>query len=95
MAFRIAVGIPNTPAPAPATAAANVGELDLIDGEFFGVRNGNVYEYDQIEEKVGDFVGRLRADKSINIRAVEVTVGGSRKTRGRKQKNKRSHRRKS
>lgn len=70
------------PAPvAPAAAAAAVaepvaeaGELKLLGGEFYWVSRGNVYEYDQIEETPGDFVGRLRADESIDADAEEETA---------------------
>ena len=67
------------PAAAPVVAAAAVvtepvaeaGELKLLGGEFYWVSRGNVYEYDQIEETPGDFVGRLRADESIDADAEE------------------------
>jgi hypothetical protein len=67
------------PAAAPAAAAvsepvAEAGELKLIGGEFYWVSRGNVYEYDQIEETPGDFVGRLRADESIDADAEEETA---------------------
>jgi hypothetical protein len=99
-ALHVAAGMP-APAPAPAPAAAapakpqvpakvpepveSEGELKLINGEFYKVINGNVYEFDQIDERKGDFVGRLKADgESINATAAEVMKGGSRKTRARK-----------
>jgi len=47
------------------------GELLCIDGEMYMIKKGNVYEYDEIAEKVGDFVGRLTADKTINTVAEE------------------------
>jgi len=70
------------PAPVPVVAAvaaaaavaepvAEAGELKLLGGEFYWVSRGNVYEYDQIEETPGDFVGRLRADESIDADAEE------------------------
>lgn len=64
------------PAAAAAAAAvsepvAEAGEIMPIAGEFYWVVRGNVYEYDQIEEKPGDFVGRLRADESIDADAEE------------------------
>jgi hypothetical protein len=37
------------------------------------VSNGNVYEYDELSEKPGDFVGRLTADETIDADAEEVT----------------------
>jgi hypothetical protein len=62
--------------PAAAAAAvsepvAEAGEVFLIDGEFYWVVRGNVYEYDTTEEKPGDFVGRLRADETIDGDAEE------------------------
>lgn len=63
----------------PAKAATEVeaadaaGELKLIDGTLYMVRIGNVYEYDEISEKAGDFVGRLTADESIDAEAEELT----------------------
>ena len=80
-----------TPRPVAAAAAAKTtvpvaatGELKMLDGEIYMVKNGNVYEYDQIEERTGAFVGRLKADESINRNAKEVMKGGSRKTRSRR-----------
>ena len=74
---------PQVPAKVPEPVEAE-GELKLIDGDLYMVKNGNVYEYDQMTEKKGDFVGRLKADESINTNAAEVMKGGSRKTRTRK-----------
>ena len=45
------------------------GELKMLGGDFYWVVKGNVYEYDQIEETPGDFVGRLRADETIDVDA--------------------------
>jgi hypothetical protein len=53
---------------------AEAGEIMPIAGEFYWVVRGNVYEYDQIEEKPGDFVGRLRADESIDADGEEETA---------------------
>ena len=53
------------------------GELMCIDGEMYMIKKANVYEYDEIAEKVGDFVGRLTADKTINTEAEEETVSES------------------
>jgi hypothetical protein len=58
-------------AAAVSEPVAEAGELKMIDGEFYWVSRGNVYEYDQIEETPGDFVGRLRADESIDGDAEE------------------------
>ena len=64
--------------PAKADTAAVVaeaeGEMTLIDGTMYWLRNGNVYEYDSMTESAGDFVGRLGADgESIDTDAEEVT----------------------
>ena len=57
-----------------AAVAEAKGELKLIDGTVYMVRDGNVYEYNDLEEKAGDFVGRLGADgESIDTDAEEVT----------------------
>lgn len=50
---------------------ADAGELRMLQGEFYWVVGSGVYEYDQIEEKPGDFVGRLRADETIDGDAEE------------------------
>lgn len=58
--------------PTPEEEGGIEGELALIDGTFYIVKNGNVYEYDEIAEKTGDFVGRLKADgESIDTEAEE------------------------
>ena len=59
-------------AAAVSEPVAPAGEIMSITGEFYWVSNGNVYEYDQIEETPGAFVGRLRADESIDGDADEV-----------------------
>jgi hypothetical protein len=68
------------PAAAPAEAKADSGavavetdgELTLLDGTFYWVRPGKkVYEWDELAEKAGDFVGRLRADETIDTDAAE------------------------
>jgi len=58
-----------------AAVADTKGELKFIDGSMYMVRNnGNVYEYNELEEAAGDFVGRLGADgESIDLDAEEVT----------------------
>jgi hypothetical protein len=43
----------------------------MLQGEFYWVVGSNVYEYDQIEETPGDFVGRVRADETIDGDAEE------------------------
>ena len=86
------------PRPVPVEGVPVTGTLKLIDGRLYMVRNGNVYEYHELEESAGAFVGRLTGDETINRGAAEV-VGGSRsrKTRGRKNKrssSRRNHQRK-
>ena len=53
------------------------GELMCIDGEMYMIKKGNVYEYDEIAEKTGDFVGRLTADKTIDTEAEEEAASES------------------
>jgi hypothetical protein len=48
------------------------GEFDMLDGELRFVRNGNVYEFDAMTEKVGCFLGRKTADGTIDADAEEV-----------------------
>ena len=55
-----------------APADANEGQLKLIDGFLVKVINGNVYEYDELAEKAGDFMGRLTAEETIDTDAEEV-----------------------
>jgi hypothetical protein len=70
---KIAAVVPAA-AAAVSEPVADAGELKLIGGDFYWVANGNVYEYDQIEEAKGDFVGRLTADETIDGDAEEETV---------------------
>jgi hypothetical protein len=81
-------------AAAPAAVQVTVeGELKLIGGRLYMVRNGNVYEYHELEESAGDFVGRLTAHETIDTSAAEVASGGSRSRKTRRHrstKNKRS-----
>ena len=56
-----------------ATPTAVVGDLKLIDGTIYLVKGGNVYEYDEMSEKAGDFVGRITQDDTIDPDAEEVT----------------------
>ncbi len=67
------------PAKADVTAevAKSAGDIQLINGEMYMVNNGNVYEYDELTQKPGDFVGRLQADGSIDGDAEEVTADES------------------
>jgi hypothetical protein len=55
-------------------AADAAGEIKLIDGTLYMVRAENVYEYDEISEKAGSFVGRLTADETIDTDAEEVAA---------------------
>jgi hypothetical protein len=74
---KIAAVLPVAVLPVAAAVSepvADAGELKLIGGDFYWVANGNVYEYDQIEEAKGDFVGRLTADETIDGDAEEETV---------------------
>ncbi len=63
---------PEVKATVSATPATVVGELLTVGTDFYWVNNGNVYEYDLITEKQGDFVGRIRADGTIDSDADEV-----------------------
>jgi hypothetical protein len=59
----------------PAAVAEGVdGELKLIDGTLYMARNGNVYEYDELTERSGDFVGRLTAEDTIDADGEEVAA---------------------
>ena len=53
------------------------GSLKLIDGSLYMVKEGNVYEYDELAETTGDFVGRLTGEDTIDTEAEEVTAGES------------------
>ena len=53
------------------------GELKLIDGTLYMVKKGNVYEYEELTEKAGDFVGRLTADETIDADAEEESAAES------------------
>jgi len=80
------------PAPVVAAAAAAVseppataGELELIEGEFYwiaplavhGKKLVQAFAYDQIEEQPADFVGRRRADESLDQTVGEIrSIGG-------------------
>jgi chemotaxis protein histidine kinase CheA len=67
------------PAKADVTAevAKSTGDIQLINGEMYMVNNGNVYEYDELTQKPGDFVGRLQADGTIDGDAEEVSADES------------------
>jgi len=66
-------------AEAKVTAASTevtevVGELKLIDGTLYMIKTGNVYEYDELSETAGDYVGRLTAEETIDTEAEEKTA---------------------
>ena len=49
------------------------GEIKFIANTLYKVKNGNVYEYNEMTETTGDFVGRLGPDDdSIDPDAEEV-----------------------
>ena len=58
-------------ATSTAEPVADAGELRMLQGEFYWVVGSSVYEYDQIEETPGDYVGRVRADETIDGDAPE------------------------
>jgi hypothetical protein len=65
----VTLGTAVTVTPAATSTAepvADAGELRMLQGEFYWVVGSSVYEYDQIEEKPGDYVGRVRADETID-----------------------------
>ena len=68
---------PEAKKAAVAEPVAVEGELKLIDGTLYMVKNGNVFEYDELAEKAGDFVGRLTGDETIDTEADEVTAAES------------------
>jgi len=43
-----------------------------VEGTVYMVKNGNVFEYDEMSEATGDFVGRLNADKTIDADGEQV-----------------------
>ena len=73
------------PAVNRAPKAPEEGELQLLSGELYWVVRGNVYTYDQIEERKGKYVGLLKADETIDTTAAEQ-AGGRRRSRSRKQR---------
>jgi len=64
-------------AAAAAVPVDVTGKLELIDGTLYMIKNGNVYEYDELTEKAGDFVGRITAEKTIDTDGVEVGAAES------------------
>jgi len=72
-----AVKVASASAAAASEPVSVEGELELIDGNLYMVKNGNVYEYDELTEKAGDFVGRFTAEKTIDTEGEEVKVAES------------------
>jgi len=70
----VAAAAPAPAPPAPAAAAAEDGELKLIDGTLYMVRQGNVYEYDELTERSGDFCGRLTAEDTIDTEGEAIVA---------------------
>ena len=64
-------------ATSTAEPVADAGELRMLQGEFYWVVGSSVYEYDQIEETPGDYVGRVRADETIDGDAEEEEAAES------------------
>ncbi len=60
------VVVSNSAAATAAEPKEAEGEFDMLDGELRFVRNGNVYEFDAMTEKVGCFLGRKTADGTID-----------------------------
>ena len=59
---------------AEAAVAVVEGEMKLIDGTLYMVKKLNVYEYDELTQKAGDFVGRLVSDDVIDTEAEETAA---------------------
>ena len=53
------------------------GEPEVIDGTSYWIKNGNVYQYDEVTDTIGDFAGRLNADRTIDTEADEVGAAES------------------
>jgi hypothetical protein len=53
-------------AAAAKEAAVADGRVMCIDGTMYMVKDTNVYDYNEITDVVGDFVGRLNPDKTID-----------------------------
>jgi hypothetical protein len=72
-----AAALPTGTVPTGTAAAGEVeveGELKLIDGTLYMVRQGNVYDYDELTERSGDFCGRLTAEETIDTDGEEVAA---------------------
>jgi hypothetical protein len=53
------------------------GAADVIDGTCYWIKNGNVYEYDEVTDTIGAFSGRRNADGTIDTEAEEVGAAES------------------
>jgi hypothetical protein len=53
------------------------GAADVIDGTCYWIKNGNVYEYDEVTDTIGVFAGRRNADGTIDTEADEVGAAES------------------
>jgi hypothetical protein len=62
---------------AEAPVATVDGEIRLVDGTLYMVKKGNVYEWDEMNEKAGVFVGRLKEDDTIDTDADEISTAES------------------
>lgn len=66
IAAAASITIVSSAAASAAEPVSAEGEFDMLDGELRFVRNGNVYEFDAMTEKVGCFLGRKTADGTID-----------------------------
>ena len=74
-AKKAATPSPSAPDAKVSTAAEPLvakGKILCIDGSMYMVKNANVYDYNEITDVVGDFVGRLNPDKTIDTDGDEV-----------------------
>ena len=53
------------------------GEMRIIEDVVYFIRNGNVYNYSELDEEIGNFVGRLTEAGTIDTEADEVTAAES------------------
>jgi chemotaxis protein histidine kinase CheA len=49
------------------------GEMRIIEDVVYFIRNGNVYNYSELDEEIGNFVGRLK-EGTIDTEADEITA---------------------
>jgi len=50
------------------------GELKFLQGEFYWVVGSNAYFFHEMTESIGEFVGRVTADETLDADAVAVAV---------------------